>query len=257
MKKNNKFIIIIKKFLISFIFIFIFNSVELYFYILLPLEYIPSKKYKFLKDINSPEEITKQIFLKLDNDNFYFTSLNPSNSPKSTEIESHFYDFANKEFYNESISFTYKEGMCKKVQQFVYSYDEICYAKENIIFNINNNLINKEFPIKIVRNILEDNIPGYIGLLYNFSNFEERKSFITLLRKENIINNYFYFFNLEEINPLENKLKGNIIIGGSPHEIFPEKYSIDNFILANCYITSFVPNKWRFCFDKIYLNSDK
>ena len=275
MRIYNQFDFILNRLLSSFIFVFIFNCNGLYFYIQLPLEYIPSKNYKFSKGNKSPEDIIQQIFykniitriqigtpsqkiplfLKIDTDKFFFTSVNPLNSSNYTQINSNYYNFTDKELYNESISFTYKEGECKKVKHFVYFYDEICNSKEIVIFNTSRNILNKEFPVKIVRNY-EDNIPGYIGLLHNDSSFEERKSFITLLARENIIDNYFYFFDFEEINLLQNKIKGNLIIGGSPHEIFPEKYSIDNFILINCYITSFASDKWRFGFENIYLNND-
>lgn len=274
MRIYNRFDFILNRLLSLFIFIFIFNCNELYFYIQLPLEYIPSKNYNFPNGNKSPEDIIQQIFykniitrieigspsqkipifLKIDTDKFFFTSVNPLNSSNYTKINSNFYNFTDKELYNESISFTYKEEECKKVKHFIYFYDEICNSKEIIIFNSSRHILNKEFPIKIVRNY-DYNIPGYIGLLFNDSNFEEKKSFITLLAREKIIDNYFYFFDLEESNLLQNKIKGNLIIGGLPHEIFPEKYSIDNFILTNCYISSVAPDKWRFGFEKIYLNN--
>ena len=181
-------------------------------------------------------------------------SANPSQISEEPKEYSKFYNFTEENLYNELLSSTYKEEECKDNQHYLYGYDEICYAKEKLKFNGKNTIIEKEFPIKLVKNKNEI-VAGYIGLLYNNSFFQETKSFITLLRSsENLINNYFYFINIEEKNLLENKIKAQLYIGALPHEIFPEKYSIDNFQYTDTYIASYIPDNWRMTINKIYLN---
>ena len=264
--------------LCSLILILNFNNLIIYSFILFPLEYLPKENYKFYKDNNtkSPEEIIQEIyyknlitkieigtpskviptFIKLNENKFLFTSINPSKLSTESNKPSNFYNFKENELFNESLSSSYKENNCQAVSHLLNLYSEICDSKDIIIFhNSNGNLLQKIFPIKIVKN-LDENIPGMIGLLFNNTNFQMNKSLITLLREENIIDSYYYFFIFEEINPLENKIKGNLIIGGLPHEIFPEKYSLENFQYTNSYIAAFISSRWRLSIDKIYLNED-
>ena len=280
MKNNNNiFISNSYKIFLSIILIFHFNRYAIKSFLLFPIEYIDSKHYKFTSNnynIKNPEEIIQEIFykniitkieignppqtipffIKTNDDIFQIASINPSKSSKNPIKNSYYYDFTEKEIYNESLSSSYKEEKCEELYKLVYHYNEICYSKEIINFNYNNNkILEKEFPIKLIKN-LDENIPGSIGLLFNNSFFETTKSFITLLKSENIINNYYYFLYFEEIAPLENKLQGELIIGGLPHEVFPEKYSIDDFQITNCHIASYIPSKWRLNMDKIYLNDN-
>lgn len=280
MKNSNIFIFILFKLSLSYAFILLFNIFKINTFLLFPLEYIPKKNYKFFNDNNNnlltPELIMQQIFyknlitkieigtppitvnifIKNNDDQFYFASINPSQLSKVPKEDSDFYNFIEQDMYNESLSSSYKKEGCKEVSHMIYHYSEICYAKERLIFNNNNNnLIEKEIYIKLVKNE-DENIPGYIGLLYNNSYFQETKSFITLLRGNNLINNYYYFISFDEINPLENKIKAQLIIGGLPHDIFPDKYSIDNYQYTNSYISSFIPAKWRISLDKICLNDN-
>ena len=246
------------------------------------MEYIPNNNYLFLKDyinsnIKSPEKIIQQIyyknlitkieigtppkkipiFIKLNDNKFLITSNNPSKLSKEPKKDSKFYYFTDNELYNETLSSSYIEDKCEEVSHLLYHFSEMCYSKEKIIFyDFNEKSFQKEFQIRIIKNN-DENIPGYIGLLFNNSNFESTKSFITLLRAENLINSYYYFFNFDEINPLENKINGNLIIGGMPHEVFPKKYSLNNYIYTSAYIEAFISSKWRIIIDKTYLNEEK
>ena len=278
MNNYNIFKFIYYRILSSLILILNFDNIIIYSFIIFPLEYLPKETYKFYKDNSgkSPEEIIQQIyyknlitkieigtppksiptFIKLNENKFHFTSINPSKLSIESNKPSNFYNFNKNELFNESLSSSYKENNCKEVSHLLNLYSEICDSKDIIIFhNSNGNLIQRVFPIKIVKN-LDENIPGVIGLLFNNTNFQMNKSLITLLREENIIDSYYYFFSFEEIIPLENKIKGNLIIGGLPHEIFPEKYSLENFQYTNSYIAAFLSSRWRLSIDKTYLNED-
>ena len=264
------------KFYFSFILIFTFNTPKIQSFLLFPLEYIQTKNNKIQNNnnIKTQEEIIQEIFYKnfitkieigtppqiiplfisinVD-DTLQFTSINPPKIIKYKNEESYYYNFEEKKFYNESLSSSYKEGECKEISNFIYNYNEICYSKDKIKFNKKDTLLIKDIDISIVKNH-DENIPGHIGLLYNNSFFEEKKSFMTSLKEENLIENYYYFLNFDEIIPLENIIKGNLYIGGLPHEIFPQKYFIENFQCINSYIYSYISPKWRLVTNKIYIN---
>lgn len=124
--------------------IFSLNGFKINSYLLFPLDYIQDKNYKFfnLKDSsNKPEDIIKGIFYKnlitklkigtqpqilsflirTNDDKFQLTSINPSNSSNNTILKDiNFYNFTEKDIYNESLSSSYKEDKCEKVFQLLY-----------------------------------------------------------------------------------------------------------------------------------------
>ena len=75
------------------------------------------------------------------------------------------------------------------------------------------------------------------------------------LKESQLIDNYYWFFNFDEFNPLEKKLKGQFIIGGLPHVIFPNKYSIDNFETTSSSDAKFAASGWRLNINKIYIDN--
>ena len=264
-----------KNFLISIIFFFfnIINNNKIISYIILELENLPKENYKFLDNKPIfPEKLMKQIYynnlitkleigsppkiitalIELNSDKFYIASINPSDLKEKAK-ESQIYMFPNKDLYNELLSSTYKEGVCKDSVHGIYHYSEICSSKEKIFFNINNKNIEKEFLINIVRNN-DENIPGLIGLLFNdtYSYYGQQKNIVTLLKSQSLIENYFFFFNFDKISP-EKKSKVKLIIGSLPHEIFPEKYSIKDYHSTTSYVVPYIFRAWRLHFDKIYI----
>jgi hypothetical protein len=210
-----------------FILFFILNIVTIYSYLVFPLKYLPNDNYKFIDNTNInttiPKEIMQQIyfrnlmteieigtpstiiplFIETNIDKFYISSINPSNNLTKKD-PSKFYQFKNNDFYDETSSFTYANDTCKINEYSFYPYDEICDSNENITFNINKTKITTEFPIKLVRN-LDENIPGYIGLLHNDLECKTTTNLITKAKEKKIINNYNWFFNVDEFNPLEKK----------------------------------------------------
>ena len=86
-----------------------------------------------------------------------------------------------------------------------------------------------------------------------YSNLE---SFFIELKAANLIDNYYWFFNFDEFIPLKKKIKGQFIIGGLPHVIFPKKYSLDNFETTNSAEISFTVRDWRLIANKIYINNN-
>ena len=236
---------------ISLLILISFNLKSTYSYVILPLEYLPKEHYKFFPkegQSETPQLIVKELFYKrlitylnigtplksqmmlLDTDSFEFflTSLNPpAISHKENKI-SDFYQFGENLFYNESQSTSYKEEECLEHEHDVY--DEICYSKDKIKFNFGNYTSIIDFPIKVLRGE-DERIPGLIGLSVNGTITYGSKNFLTELKLYNLIKDYYYFFDFETFSPINSQIKGNLVIGDLPHNIFPEKYSKEDFVI--------------------------
>ena len=260
-----------------FIIFIIYNIYVIYSYLIFPLEYLPDKNYKFIdnesKDEFIPEKLMKQIYyrnfitqikigtpskdinllIQTNSDKFYISSVNPSIN--STEKEQNFFQFSKDEYYNELLSNTYKNATCKKNTYSFNPYDEICESNETINFNINQTNKRNEFPITLVRNY-DEKITGYLGLLHNDLEFHTTNNLITNSKSKKIIDNYYWFFDFDEYDPLNKKLKGNLIIGGESHEIFPNKYSFDDLESTSSYKASHAGRSWRLLVNKIYIDNN-
>ena len=103
----------------------------------------------------------------------------------------------------------------------------------------------------------DGNIPGLLGLLYNdsFTYYGQEKTIVAFLKSEKLIDNYNFFFNFEKISPMENIIKGQLIIGGIPHEMFSNKYSINDYYSITSYYVPYIFRSWRINFDKIYIEN--
>ena len=268
-KKENIF----KLWFISLLILLGFDFKPIVSYISLPLKYLPKKHYKFLQTddlINKPELVIKDLFYKRlithlnigtpeksqmllldtsDND-FYFTSLNPTSKSKGRYSFSLFYDFGENLFYNESESSSYILEECH--EDGFHDYKEICFAKELIKFNFGNHNTTKQFPIKVAKGE-DEPIPGVIGLSINNSNANSLKSFLSELKSENLINDYYFFLDYEKFYPLNSLIKGNLIIGDLPHDIFPDKYSKEDFVTMEKDSNN---SCWTYNVDKIEMESN-
>jgi hypothetical protein len=231
-------------------------------YIILPLDYLPDQNYKFIEgDTNiqtkSKEEFMKQLYFKklitkfeigtpsktqtflLDSDSndYYLDSLNPPENTQGQCKLSEFYKFEKNEYYNESSSTSYVQDECKTEKHDLYLYDEICYSKDKVTFNINGKTTNIEFPIKVIKNH-DESVSGIIGIAINNTVSGGLKSFLSELKFKNLINDYFWFFDFDKFSPFEKKIKGKFVIGDLPHNIFPEKYDKENYRQTAAYRSS-------------------
>ena len=207
-------------------------------------------------ELGSPPQYIS-LFIKLNDDKFYISSSIPSKLSDKKGKESDLYKFDSNNLYNESLSSSFDEGICKSKVHDVYHYSEICLSKEKMYFNLGNKVYKKEFPIKVVKNN-DGNIPGTLGLLLNDTYYGVHKSFINDLKDENLIDNYYWFFDFDEISPLEKKInRGKFIVGGLPHEIFPEKYILENYKVTHPYIAPSAFKSWKLKFENIILTGEK
>jgi len=133
----------------------------------------------------------------------------------------------------------------------VDDYEEICLAKEKIKFNFGNYTKIEEFPIKVAKGENEP-IPGVIGLSINDSMAYGLRSFLSELKLTNLISDYYFFFDFEKFYPLNSIIKGNLIIGDLPHNILPEKYSKEDFVIVKKTSSS---SLWTHNMEKIQVES--
>jgi hypothetical protein len=260
------------------LYVFILFFALSYSYLIFPIEYLPEKHYKFSfeKSNITGVDLIKKIYYRYimtkleigtparnftaiidsDDDQHYLTSnLKPkiSNEP---EKDPKYFLFDKSNLLNESNSSTYKKGPCEAVDFKTYFYAEFCKAKEKIIFNQNHNPYEKVFEFNLVRN-KEDNIPGLIGLMYNFKYSNTKyPCFVNELRVQNLIENNYWFFNFDKVSSFDRILQGQLIIGGLPHDIFPEKYKKENYIELKKTRRSHLHGAWKIEFDEIFVNDN-
>ena len=267
-KKGNIF----KFWFISLLILISFDFKPSNSYIVFPLEYLPKTYYKFLPKgdySDNPEIIMKELYYKrlitylnigtplksqmmfidTDSSRFFLTSLNPPHKQHKELKISDFYHFGEKLFFNESESSTYKEDECKEHEQY---YDEVCFGKDKIKFNFGNYSSTLVFPIKIYKGE-DESIPGLIGLSTNGTLYYGSKNLISELKLYNLIKDYYYFFDFEKFSPLNSEIKGNLIIGDLPHNIFPDKYSKEDFINLKYHSDS---SFWSYKMKKIVIESN-
>ena len=284
MKSNDNFLSLISKLIQYYLLLFVLsiclNNIKVNSYLIFPLEYLPDKNYKFKEGNNidniTPEEVIQKLYyknlitkidignpsqkisflLETNKRNFFLSSSIPSANSTEKGEDSKYYQFTYNESYNELSSSLYKINYCEVVFHFSYGYSEYCYSNDTIHFNINNTNVDKVFRFKIVKNN-DGNVSGYIGLLYNDSFFEKTRGFITELKAANLIDNYYWFFDFDEFSPLEKKLKGQFILGGLPHEIFPNKYSLLELTTTSSEEVFLASMAWRLSFNKIYIDNQE
>lgn len=107
--------------------------------------------------------------------------------------------------------------------------------------------INKNLYFDLVR-YMKDNVTGLIGLSLN-NDRRTPNSFLSLLKKNNITDNYFWFFEFNSPK-LEN---GKLIIGATLDEIYGDKYDRNDLIYAKGN-TGSIYNTINF--DKIFIKNN-
>ena len=260
----------------SLLFLLCFTLINTY--LIFPLEYLPEERYKFITDNKSKNKTDADMMqrfyyrflstsievgtpprnftfvLDSDDDRYYIASNQRPKISNEPEREPKYFNFDKSELLNESYSSTYNKGGCEAVDYNTYLYAELCLAKDIVVFNKSNEIIQKNFQFRMVRNN-EDNIPGFLGLLYNYKDTHTRHpNFINDLRGQNLIENNYWFFKFDKISPFDRILQGQLIVGGLPHEIFPELYKKDDYVGFKKTRRSHFHGAWKLEFDKIYVD---
>lgn len=267
---------------IIFSFLFLFKIKYLYSYIVLQIDTLSIDNYKSIYEPNSPKDKISKDFIstffteleigtpiqkipmliKMKINDYVITSSYKLENPSQnfTKLTYNFSkNFLNKySFYNEKNSITFNSSVCRK-RGIIDEDDndliaeEMCPSNETIILydniNIQNNkkLVVDNLYFDLVRNI-RDNVTGVIGL--GIKDRFSRMSFLKVLKDNNLIKNYYWFF---DFDTWDNQ-KGKIIIGSLPHEIYKDKYSEEDLFFSKTCMAGYA--YWEMFFDKIYINNN-
>ena len=228
--------------------------IEIYFlncYIVLPINNLTKNFYKSQNASDSFSEIMSREFftplntslkigtppqsiyllIKPRKNYFIFNSIKDLVNKTLNNESQKLYDFTKFPiFYNENKSSTYNETencfLLKKTDNNLNPIaEQICPSHDTLYFFENlNNMTNasekKEIEFSLTRNTF-DNITGIIGLNLLDKNEPKIASFLSILKKNKIINNYYWYFDFDNWN----NTNGNLIIGKLPHEIDNSNYT--------------------------------
>ena len=259
-----------KKILSRIIFLLYINY--LYCLIVLPLDTLPRENYCLFYDINSPRDIMDQenkksffttfeigspiqkvpLIIKPKTNFYLITSVHPvinttiDKNYKKFNFSKHF--FETYDFYNENKSETAIINWCRENEY--YNAEECCSVNDGILMykNINledKNIININF--ELMRNV-EDNITGEIGLNIYDEVGRFYNTFLGILKTNNLINNYNWYFDFDNWNDE----KGKLVIGSLPHEDYPNLYSEDDLLFTGSNTLSRL-SYMEMKFDKVYI----
>ena len=216
------------------------------------------KNYYF-KDLYTILEIGTPIqkvflFIRTNHQDYEIISKTSYNNKNIGELVNNKYNlyniFQNYNLFNEKKSLSYISVGCKEVLG-ILDFETICNSNDSFIFYNNINMTKKirydNFFFKLI--IDSDNdIPGEIGLGLFDKYREPEYNFLKLLKNNNLINNYNWYF---QFDSYLNK-NGKLIIGSLPHEDYPKLFSEIDLFYINVDINSFTLKNWRLEFDKIY-----
>ena len=252
-------------------------------YIVLPIETLRNENYISPYTPNSPRDIIyseycSPIFTELEIGNprqkipfliqmktndFVVASINPMKKNASEYyISKSFYDlspnfFQKYTFFNENKSNTFTSNICEDRKKKYHRYDddwpvaeETCSSYDTFYLykdiNMRDKKIENNMYFDLVRNI-KDNITGVIGLSL-YENNKRDNSFLFLLKKMNISENYYWFFDFDS-NKNE---KGKLIIGATLDKIYGNKYENKDLEHMKGGQGSLY---WNIRFNKIFINN--
>ena len=247
-----------------------------YSYIVLPLKLLPKENYISLHGKNTPKDIMSKQFIssffteleigdqsqkipmiiKSKKADYVITSSHPMINSTRNYTEKVIYDLSenfvkNYNFYDEKQSASYSLNFCTKRKPYKEPLDkplaeEMCISNETFLLfdniDIKHKKEKKNIYFELVRNII-DNVTGIIGL--KLDDADNQVSFMKVLKKSSIIDNYFWFFDFDS---WESKT-GKLIIGSYPHYIYHDKYSENDYSNTNAGAGFYY---WEMKFDEIY-----
>ena len=97
------------------------------------------------------------------------------------------------------------------------------YCNETFIFDSDKNIINENTSFILTTQMEYDSEyrKGLIG--FQITSYKEEDTLVNQLKSKDIINNYYHFL------LFEGEDSGKFVMGASPHELNPKKFSYDNF----------------------------
>ena len=263
--------------LFFFLFIFIIYINEYICYVVFPLDTLPKENYVFssknsetstikkiyYSDVYTSIEIgnSKQkipLFLSITKSIFQITSLLSGSSniepPEIYNLLPLFETNNNLRFFSEdkSSSFQYNDEITSDDKKVCLGNDTMPFYT-NLDLNSNSDIaINFELLLKFQR----ENISGEIGLAFpdkNSKNYNllKESNIFEQFKENNLITNYNWFL----LYDIWNNTRGKLIIGSTPHELFPKKYSKEDLIFTNSLMDSSTGHNWKINFRDISLGN--
>ena len=166
------------------------------------------------------------------------------------------------DYFNEKESDSYKQLDEKEVKSSDDEFFSSFKSRDNFIFGDNLNF--KEYIFYLSQDQFFDET-GHIGLQmqpHSQNKDFSGNNFIDQLKSKSLINSHNFYFKYEFKNENEFQYKGNLIIGGMPHEVEPsDLFKEDNFIQDYVEVNEFT-QRWRLKIssvsygDKIITESD-
>ena len=232
------------------------NLQSIHSYVVLPVNILPKENYKSDYEANSPKDIMLKEFItsfyteyeigtepqkipmiiKQKINDYVVTSANPMTNPKRDYSDKVIYSLSDNflqkyNFFNENESTTVSVGTCKNRKPYDDDIEkplaeQMCASTDTVLFyenvDLKEKVAEKEFHFDLVRNI-EDNVPGIIGLA--LTDEYHQTSFLSVLQQKKLIENYNWFFDCEKWD----STSGKVVIGALPHEVYPDKYSVEEY----------------------------
>ena len=262
--------------LILFFYAFISFIIIIDSYIVFPLKTLSKENYVFSKDYSEISTIKKYfysdiyttlqigdvpqkipIFLSISKSIFQITSSLSSISILFNQSEIYNFQSLNK---NNNIYFNQEKSDSFQYNNEINSQNKKQYLVNDTILFFNNLDLSKNnekiFNFELLVQFQKEKIPGEFGLAFpnkneNNYNIIKKTNILNQLKENNLINNYDWFLLYDNWNDTEGKL----IIGDSPHNLFPKKYSKKDLYFMQSLIDFSSGHNWRFKFNDIYLES--
>ena len=257
------------------LFLFIMTSILnlIHCYVVFNLDLLAKENYKTSYELNSPKDIISKeiissyfteielgtsfqkipLIIKPKIADYVVASIHQMENPtKDYTSNKYVYNLTqNFNYFNENLSSSFNLVSCEKrspLDEFEKPLAELtCFCDDTILLYTNKDLtekkIMKEFYLELVRNS-KDNITGAIGL--NLNDMFNHVSILSLLKKNNLIDNYYWFFDFEKWD----SNKGKLFMGSLPHDIYGNKYSKDD--LASTPGAGIDYEYYKIDFDEIY-----
>ena len=260
--------------------IFLEKLIYIYNYIVLPVYTLNKENLKSLYSPNIPKDIiykehcsplyteleigtpTQKIplFIKMKENDYVITSVHQEKKNVSNYYINNTLYFLSSQFnyFNENNSNSYNFIQnCQKRERYYRYEDEwpiaetTCPSYETFSFYNNINMKNKIKKDKLYFDLvryMKDNVTGVLGLNL-FSDRRTPNSFLSILKKNNLTNNYYWYFDFDS----PKKEKGKLIIGTLLDELYEDKYDRNDLNNVNINLGYFY---YSINFQKIFINNE-
>jgi len=240
--------------------IFLEKLIYIYNYIVLPVDTVKQENLKSFYSPNSPKDIIYRehcsplfaeievgtppqkipLIIKIKENDYVITSVHQEEKNISDYYnDKTLYDLsAQFNHFNENNSNTYRYiESCQKREHFYRYEDEwpiaetTCPSYETFSFykdiDMKSQIKKEKLYFDLVR-YMKDNVTGVLGLNL-FNDRRTSSSFLSVLKRNNLTNNYYWYF---DFNSAKDE-KGKLIIGALLDEIYEDKYDRNDMTNAN------------------------